>query len=133
MFFTTDWRAEVRVWFTKAAVYKYPDFHAAHSPDCFKTNKIINDKKILGTWEQLKIYKTYYKGHIVNEHLPDFFSLLQKYRSYHKYFTPHIILKLIYCVYIFNPKPAFNIRQDKATYLKMITFKVETVPTMTKF
>ena len=46
--------------------------HYPLSHNCFNTVQIINDKKLIDTWEELEIFKSYQTGNSLNEQLPNF-------------------------------------------------------------
>ena len=52
--------------------------HHPLNNDSFNIIKIINDKKLINTWEELEIFKSYRTGYNINEQLPNINNPLYK-------------------------------------------------------
>ena len=46
------------------------------NPNSFNIVKIINNKKLISTWENFEIYKTFKDGNVMNEQIPETHNLL---------------------------------------------------------
>ena len=59
----------------------------------FSIIKILNDKRLINTWEELEIFKSYRTGHNINDQLPNInnplFKNILNINKNHKNWTPH--------------------------------------------
>ena len=54
------------------------DNHHPLDNNSFSIIKILNDKRLINTWEELEIFKTYRTGHNINDQLPNINNPLYK-------------------------------------------------------
>ena len=65
------------------------NIHHAYNPDSFKIIKIIQNSKLLDTWENIEIFKAYKTSKILNEQIPNIHNPL--FNTILKINTQHVI------------------------------------------
>ena len=48
--------------------------HHSYNPDSFKIIKIVQNRKLIDTWENIEIFKAYKTGQILNEQILDIYN-----------------------------------------------------------